>query len=380
MPLESIEQPWDVVIVGGGFFGGAVALAAREQFPRVVLIEREAELLQRASYSNQARVHNGYHYPRSLLTGLRSSVNFPRFVSDYRSCVDSTIRKLYAVANTHSKVTAAQFDVFCQRIGVPLKRLTGPARRLFNFDLIEEVYEAEEYVFDAAKLKAEVVQRLHDRGVEVRTSTVATQVSQRGDSLLLHSRPTGASSGGTALPARFVFNCTYSNINGLLAGSELPLLPLRHELAEMALVEVPDALKNTGVTVMCGPFFSLMPFPPRGVHTLSHVRYTPHGSWEDRQSLRFDGALDASRFEHRSQFPAMVADARRYMPILESCQQVGSLWEIKTVLPQSEGNDSRPILFKRSETVPGLVSVLGAKIDNIYDLPRELDAVFRSAA
>ena len=26
---------------------------------------------------------------------------------------------------------------------------------------------------------------------------------------------------------------------------------------------------------MCGPFFSAMPFPARGLHTLSHVRYTP---------------------------------------------------------------------------------------------------------
>src|SRR5271167_4848375 len=76
MTLAPTEQRWDVVVAGGGFFGCMVALDARTRFQRVLLVERETELLQRASYANQARVHNGYHYPRSLLTGLRSAVSF----------------------------------------------------------------------------------------------------------------------------------------------------------------------------------------------------------------------------------------------------------------------------------------------------------------
>ena len=55
-------------------------------------------------------------------------------------------------------------------------------------------------------------------------------------------------------------------------------------------------------------------------------------------------------------------------------------FEVKTVLPQSEHDDSRPILFKRCGELPGLVSVMGGKIDNVYDLPRELDGLFQEAA
>ena len=53
----------------------------------------------------------------------------------------------------------------------------------------------------------------------------------------------------------------------------------------MALMQAPDVLKEIGVTVMDGPFFSMMPFPARGLHTLSHVRYTPHFSWKDEQNV-----------------------------------------------------------------------------------------------
>jgi len=47
---------------------------------------------------------------------------------------------------------------------------------------------------------------------------------------------------------------------------------------------------------------------------------------------------------------------------------VDSLWEIKTVLPKSEVDDSRPVLYRENCGLPGITSLLGAKIDNIFDV------------
>jgi len=69
----------------------------------------------------------------------------------------------------------------------------------------------------------------------------------------------------------------------------------------------------------------------------------------------------------------MVQDAQRYMPSLAGCRHVDSLWEVKTVLPASEGDDSRPILFKRDHGMKNLVCLMGGKIDNIYDVLHEID-------
>ena len=44
------------------------------------------------------------------------------------------------------------------------------------------------------------------------------------------------------------------------------------------------------------------------------------------------------------------------------------------MLPQSGVNDSRPILFKRDPSAPNLISLLGSKIDNIFDLDEALPA------
>ena len=56
------------------------------------------------------------------------------------------------------------------------------------------------------------------------------------------------------------------------------------------------------------------------------------------------------------------------MPILSETIKKDSLCEIKTVLVQNEGDDGRPILFHEEPSIPGCYTVMGGKIDNIYDI------------
>jgi hypothetical protein len=56
------------------------------------------------------------------------------------------------------------------------------------------------------------------------------------------------------------------------------------------------------------------------------------------------------------------------MPILGGCQHRESLWEVKTILPRSETDDSRPILFKPHYGLANYHLVMGSKIDNVYDV------------
>lgn len=359
---------YQVAVVGGGFYGCTLAQHLRKEHGRqVILFERGSDVMQRASFANQARVHGGYHYPRSILTGYRSRANFQRFVDDFADCIVDDFDKYYAIARRGSNVTAAQFELFCRRIDAPVKRAPAAVRRWFNSDIIEDVFEVQEYAFDASTLAKMLRRALDECGVEIVLDAEVEGIrAQEGDALEVTYRRPG---GRTRISADRVFNCTYSRTNRLLVEAGRPPLPLKHELTEMALVEVPPELERVGITVMCGPFFSLMPFPPRGVHSLSHVRYTPHCEWHDAPGEPYHDA--EARFEsltRRSRGASMIKDAERYLPAVHECRQVDSLWEIKTVLPRSEVDDSRPILMVEDERLPGLVSIMGSKVDNVYDM------------
>jgi glycine/D-amino acid oxidase-like deaminating enzyme len=372
----SASRASSVIVIGGGFFGCYLASYLKNYFEQVTLLEESDTLLSRASYSNQARVHSGYHYPRSALTALRSKANAPRFKGEFGFAINDQFEKYYAVSREHSHISAAQFRKLFQRLGLPLT--TAPARvtRLFDMRTIEEVFAVEECAFDATRLREFYVDHLSKRKVDLRLRARAARVRNSGPEDLLVDVVSGATGESSELEARYVFNCTYSGINQLLESSGLNRADLRHELTEMCLIEVPEELKNLGITVMCGPFFSCMPFPAAGLHSLSHVRYTPHFSWSDR-SEKLQSPSDLLAANPRiSNFEKMIRDSARYMPGILDSKHIKSLWEVKTLLPTSDFSSSRPILFSPSAEVPSLISVLGGKIDNVYDLEPAIDALF----
>ena len=126
-------------------------------------------------------------------------------------------------------------------------------------------------------------------------------------------------------------------------------------------VQKPERLvEQTGVTVMDGPFFSLMPFPAEQCHSLSHVSYTPHASWSDPSVRTVKPTRTNSTF--------MLRDASRYMPCLSKARHLRSLFDLKAVLERNDKDDGRPILFEQCEEEPRIVSILGSKIDNIYEI------------
>jgi glycine/D-amino acid oxidase-like deaminating enzyme len=370
---------YDHVIVGGGIYGCYAALRLKQLHPaaKVLMIEREKELFRHASYNNQARIHNGYHYPRSILTGIRSRENLPRFMSEFSDAVIADFGQYYAIGRRLSQVTPGQFEQFCSRIGASLGPAPEQVARILDEDLIEAVYSVVEPVFDAAKLRAIMYTRLAETGAEMRLNTEVVRIrrdSGEGASALhleIFDRETAARG---EIACERLYNCTYARLNDLLSRSGLSTIRLRHEATEMALIEPPPQLRNLSLTVMCGPFFSLMPFPSRGLSTLSHVRYTPHFGWTDEPGDE-PYAGYKPQFPLASRYDRMVRDASRYLPVIADARYVDSLWAVKTILPQSDANDSRPILYKHDPDAPNVVSILGGKIDNIFDL----DDIFAGA-
>jgi glycine/D-amino acid oxidase-like deaminating enzyme len=368
-----MTEQLDAVVIGGGFYGCAIALHLTKTLPRVVVLEREGELLSRASYVNQARVHTGYHYPRSLQTAASSAKNLRLFRQLYEDCIDGSFTALYAIARVGSKVNRGYFQRFCNTLGLPLKPAPKALARLFSPRLIEGVFECQEYAFDAAVLRNVLESRLAQAGIEARMGAdVVSTAPEAGGRTTVTFTVAGVPKQASA---RWVFNTTYANLNRVRGLDLERRIGLRHQVTEVCLIQPPEALQSVGVTVMDGPYFSTMPFPARTLHSLTHVRYTPHFTWDEASEPELEPDVVLAQHAKQSRFEWMCRDASRYLPVLARAEYREHLFEIKTTLTNTTVDDARPIAFHRDPGNPQLVSILGGKLDNIFDVLKVLDTV-----
>ncbi len=354
-------RDYDYVVIGGGFYGCCLALFLRSVSAKVLLLEAEDTFLTRASRVNQARIHSGFHYPRSFVTAARSAALSDRFAKDFPEAVVDDFQMLYAIARSRSKVSAGRFLRMFRDLNASLRPARDMEAALFDRTMVEEVFACREFAFDYSVLQSVLAERIDHSGIDVRTKTSVVGAMDRLDGAVLHL------SDGSAVRGRRVFNVTYAQINSILRMADLPLAPVRYEFAEIALVEPPQELVGYGITVMDGAFFSAMPYPASQLYSLTHVRYTPHASWLDGDQTLSAYAI-GDRMPRESYARHMILDARRYLPCMSGAHHIRSIYDVKTVLLKNERDDGRPILFQRKPDNSNITSVMGGKIDNIYDL------------
>ena len=351
----------DFLIVGGGFYGVSLALFLRSISSRIVLVEASGELMSRASRVNQARIHTGFHYPRSALTAVKSLVLHKRFAADFPDAIVDDFRMIYGVARLRSKVSAKRFHRMFADLGAPIAPADPSMVALFDPTMIDTAFVCEEYAFDYSVLRRHMECRLDALDVDLRFETEVRRIELRPGGVVAHL------STGETVSARHVFNVTYAGINTLLRASGFAEAPLKYELAEIALIEPPDQLDGVGITVVDGPFMSCMPYPTERLYSLTHVRYTPHFSSTNDTAMRLAlakyRAADPPTHHRR-----MLLDGRRYVPCLAGARWHHSLYEIKTVLTKNEKDDGRPIFYQRLNQDSRVISIVGGKIDNVYDL------------
>ena len=355
---------YDCIVIGGGFYGCMLALELRQKFKKILIFEKENDILTRASLINQARIHGGYHYPRSLVTAFRSLNNFSRFCKDFPSAVKKDFDKYYAISKVGSKTNAAQFYQIFKKMNAYIEEVSSGVYELFNKDMIEKIFCVKEYVFDAVVLREILQEKMKKVGCEILLGVEVESIERKEDVIRVKTNM-------ESFLSENGFNCAYAGINKILKNSNLPFLNLKSEITEMALIEIPKELENLSITIMDGEFFSIMPYPAysyfKCLNTLSHVRYTPHAYWHDVECFH-DGYLELEHYHKKTNFSYMLKSAMRFIPLLQQCKYVDSLFEVKVVSAYNENDDGRPIIFANNYGIQNFSNILGGKIDNIYDI------------
>lgn len=373
---------YDKIIIGAGLYGMYAALKCAPRGEKILILEYDPEPFMRATYINQARVHMGYHYPRSYSTAIKSAHYFERFCGDYGFCIFKGFDQIYAMSEAFSWTDAKEFHKFCEVAHIPCEEI--PAGKYFKSGMCSGAFRTREYTYDAKLLCRYFLEKLAEfSNVELRCNVRIKEILQTHSHFRLDL-------GAGKVETGFLLNAAYASTNQVLSkirredtSSEVGYEPfkIKYELCEIILCRAGDKLKNVGLTVMDGPFFSIMPFGKTGFHSLTAVTFTPHMTSFDilphfSCQSRSEGICSAGQLGNCSEclakpstaFPYMASLARKYIRPEYGFMYERSLFSMKPILQASEIDDSRPTVVRELCHEPRLISVLSGKINTVYDL------------
>ncbi|MDD6571337.1 MAG: FAD-dependent oxidoreductase [Thermoflexaceae bacterium] len=366
---------YDKIIIGAGLYGLYAALYCGKRGQNVLVLEKEDAPFKRATYINQARVHMGYHYPRSFSTAIKSAGYFNRFNEDYGFCIHQQFEQIYATSAEYSWTAAYEFKDFCKNAGIKCEEI--PVSSYFNTGTCDGAFLTQEYTYDAMILRDYFVEELSKlSNVTIKYGQTICQINK--DDAMFEIVTQQAS-----YEAGFVLNATYAAVNQIIAMAGYEPFDIKYELCEIILCNVNEKLKGVGITVMDGPFFSIMPFGKTGFHSLTTVTRTPHvTSYETLPGFACQNGVACSReslencneCKNRPEtaWSYMSQIAGKYLRQEYEFQYDHSLFSMKPILKASEIDDSRPTVIRCFSKKPYFVSVLSGKINTVYDLDEYL--------
>lgn len=371
-------KQYDRIIIGAGLYGLYSALFCGKRGQSVLVLECDSTSFSRATYVNQARVHQGYHYPRSISTAMKSAGYFERFNIEYNFCINREFDKIYATSKQYSWTDSQQFKEFCKAANIPCEELHP--EHFFKKEMCDGAFLTREYTYDAMILKDYFLNELLKYGsIEIQYGANIAGIEKLADCYAVRIAD------GKEYRTGFLLNASYAGINQILDMTGFEGFHIKYELCEIILCDVNEKMKQYGFTVMDGPFFSIMPFGKTGFHSLTSVTFTPHavsygkvpvfscqdvcGGYCSKRKL---GNCNDCPAKPESAYPYMENLARKYLRDEYGFRHKQSLFSVKPILTSSEIDDSRPTVIKVYSQNPTFVSVLSGKINTVFDLDEVL--------
>ncbi|MBC7774303.1 MAG: hypothetical protein H7246_02610, partial [Phycisphaerae bacterium] len=297
-----------------------------------------------------------------------------------------SFEKYYAIDRYGSFTDGLQFERFCAFLDIPCERVTD--HPLFNFERLEALYRTEEHSFDPVLLGNYYREKVESNaGITVFKSTQIRQVAAIGSDWQLALQTATALSpqppANCQLQTATVINATYAATNAINHLFGVDYLSLTHEISEIAFVTSPQ-FGQRGLTVMDGPFGSIMPYGLSGLLSLSSVAYTHHKiSFDalpsfDCQMPEIDprcrpeapGICTDCPRRPVSNAPKMLAQMQQYFADNVQFAHLFSYYTIKSKLKASHIDDGRPTEISLLRESPRFYCLFAGKINSIYEVEK----------
>lgn len=325
-------------VLGAGWYGCHIATTLMRCGHDVEIHESKDSIFAGASGAIPARLHLGFHYPRSLATRLACQEHTKEFMSHYSHLTRLVPLNLYAIAKGDSMVDFGQY----------VKTMSGEVDFIQVSETDAGVYGLQEV--EGALLTGErhVVPSLARKWFE---DTI-------GDKVIYGSKPVDLSD------PRYdwTIDCTFCANDS--AGVD------RYEPCIIGLLEGPT---NVAVTIMDGPFASLYPWDEeKGLNSLSSAKWSPFSkeckTWEQANDVI--EMVPPSMIEEN--LMGMYNDINRYFPDAKNKYEIVGYRLSIRAMPRS-GADSR--LVDVAHVGKNVLRVRAGKIDAVVSAAKTIKGI-----
>lgn len=330
MAQQHAKRP-RVAVIGAGIFGINVAVDVAD-YADVVLYERRDDILKEGSFINQFRHHLGYHYPRSSETVKDIQESIVAFEERYQSALVRSTPTYYGIAKEGSQVSGEEFLAFCDSHGLPYET-SRPPQGYFNEDLLSCVIKVPEASYHYETLRTLARSLLSERSEHIQCLFNEEVIDCQLVSQSKKSITSDGAAGQRTEEYDFVINATYAHLNNFTRWLGLAPYPIRVDLAEVLIVTFPGPLHS--LTVMDGPFATIMPTGNPEEYTLYHAResildrYTPDNGQVKPVSLE------------QTNRQKIYEESVRLFPFLTEAKIIASRVVHRGVLANHEHDDAR---------------------------------------
>ena len=330
-------------ILGAGFYGCHLAVVLHKAGHEVVVFESATDIFTGASGSIPARIHLGFHYPRSLETRRSCQKHVPEFMQIYGEFTNAVDKNVYAIAADSSLVDFQQYarsmrtdNLTC--ISIPPKSLG-----------LQNVEGA--LLTDERHIVTDDVKKFFKNYLETFGLILYSQVTSIIDS-----------------PAYdLTIDATFCANNRASVD--------RYEPCVVGLLKGPT---DIAVTIMDGPFGSVYPWNEgKGLCSMSSAKWTPLsrtcGTWQEAKNV-----LNTVTSEYKMQCVAnMVTDMATYYPAIETSYEIAGIKESIRAMPKS-GAATR--LVSVVKVGAKAVSIRAGKIDAVIEAERQINKIIEGLA
>ena len=364
--MSNVENT-DVAIIGGGFYGAYAAEQVKKARPEldVIVVEEKDRPFTRASSTNQGQFHMGYMYSGDVSLARECVENIERFEQEFGAAIDHDTISYYGI-HEQSEISPEAFEAFCGLVGLRAMRQEITRHDLVN-DQVSALYRTPERTFNSKTMQDIILRKFGAQNIRLVTNFGAHSVTENSDGQLNIT-----TNDGREIHADTVFNAAFADINSLHERSGLPLVPMQYDSFLHFVLKLPDTYRNTGLTIIRGPYASLLPSAFRDGHILASAGHRRVASSREAKPNE-----EISPGQIESVYRAALADASTYMPLIQQSEYKGHTLGIRVahIEPETGQYTSKALVFEDFGDVKNYHTVLGGKVSCMFDIADSIQKI-----